>query len=236
MKDRPGLEDGFRRSEDRLNPPQFAVGERHGQHGHAAVGAQHMQSVELRIIGDTRGIDLKMPLSRGGEEAAIAGIADQLLIAAFQFAAQAGDDGVTRSGVTACLGGIETDHVATRLYPRPPVAGDHLLDLDVDLAAPRARNGQRHHRRAIGQYDLAYFGRAALAGTEDVIDTAGLEFGDRLGTDHAAIGDHAHVADAEAIAQPGETGSNDLTSVALPGQVSEQIGRPASSSTTLTTT
>src|SRR3954464_9603802 len=86
-----------------------------------------MQSVELRIIGDPRGIDLTMPRSRGGEEAAIAGIADPLLIAAFQFAAQAGDDGVTRSGVTACLGGIETDHVATRLYPRPPVAGDHLL-------------------------------------------------------------------------------------------------------------
>src|SRR3954464_14464969 len=111
-----------------------------------------MQSVELRIIGDPRGIDLTMPRSRGGEEAAIAGIADPLLIAAFQFAAQAGDDGVTHSGVPACLGGIETDHVATRLYPRPPVAGDHLLDRDVDLAATRARNGQRHHRRAIGQY------------------------------------------------------------------------------------
>jgi hypothetical protein len=40
-----------------------------------------MQSVELRIIGDTRGIDLEMPLPRGGEEPAIAGIADQLLVA-----------------------------------------------------------------------------------------------------------------------------------------------------------
>jgi hypothetical protein len=54
-----------------------------------------MQSVELRIIGDTRGIDLKTPLSRSGEEAAVAGIADQFLIAGFQLAAQAGDDGVT---------------------------------------------------------------------------------------------------------------------------------------------
>src|SRR5664279_5318553 len=98
-----------------------------------------MQSVELRIIGDTRGIDLEMPLPRGGEEPAIAGIADQFLVAGFQFAAQAGDDGFAHSGVTACLGGIETDHVAARLHPRPPVAGDHLLDLDVEFAATRAR-------------------------------------------------------------------------------------------------
>src|SRR5271165_565124 len=108
------------------------------------------------------------------------------------------------SGATACLSGIETNHVATRLRPRPPVAGDHLLDLDVDLAATRSRNGQRHHRLAIGQHDFPHFGRAALAGAEDVVDAACLEFGDRVGTDHAAIGDHAHVADAEAIAQPGD--------------------------------
>ena len=74
----------------------------------------------------------------------------------------------------------------------------------MSSSQPRARNGQRYHRPAIGQHDLAYFGRAALAGAEDVIDAAGLEFGDRLGTDHAAIGDHADVADTKAIAQPGD--------------------------------
>src|SRR5208283_4298088 len=163
--------------------------------------------------------DLEMPLPRGGEEPAIAGIADQFLVAGFQFAAQAGDDGFPHRGVTACLGGIETDHVAARLYPRPPVAGDHLLDLDVEFAVPRARNGQRHHRRAIGQHDLAYFGRAALAGAEDVVDAARLEFGHRFSTDHAAIGDHAHAADTEAIAQPADDRQQgfDVSGVARPG-------------------
>src|ERR1700712_546852 len=36
-----------------------------------------------------------------------------------------------------------------------------------------------------------------------IIDAACLKFGNGLGTDHAAIGDDAHVADPEAIAQPG---------------------------------
>jgi hypothetical protein len=73
----------------------------------------------------------------------------------------------------------------------------------MSSSQPRARNGQRHHRRAIGQHDLAYFRRAALAGTENVVDIAGLEFGDRFCTDHAAIGNHTHVANTEAVAQPG---------------------------------
>jgi hypothetical protein len=37
----------------------------------------------------------------------------------------------------------------------------------------------------------------------DVIDAACLELSDRSSTDYAAVGDHAHVADTEAIAQPG---------------------------------
>jgi hypothetical protein len=55
----------------------------------------------------------------------------------------------------------------------------------------------------IGQHDLPNFGCASLAGAEDVVDTACLEFGDRVGTDHAAVSDHAHLAYAETIAQPG---------------------------------
>jgi hypothetical protein len=50
-----------------------------------------MQSVELRIIGNPGGIDLKMPLPRRGEEAAVAGIADQFLVSGFQLAVQAGE-------------------------------------------------------------------------------------------------------------------------------------------------
>jgi hypothetical protein len=40
----------------------------------------------------------------------------------------------------------------------------------MSIALSRARHGQRHHRRAIGQHDRADFGRAARAGAEDVID------------------------------------------------------------------
>src|ERR1700759_40813 len=104
-----------------------------------------MQSVELRIIGDTRGIDLQMPLSRHGEEAAMAGIAEPFLVAGFQLAAQTGDDGLTRNGVPACFGGIETDHVATRLRLRPQSAAITSL-APISSSQPRARNGQRHHR------------------------------------------------------------------------------------------
>src|SRR5271165_411281 len=97
-----------------------------------------MQSVEAGIVGNALCIDLEMPLPRSGEEPAIPGIADQFLVAGFQLAAQTGYDGLAHGGVTARLGGIETNHVAARFRPRPPVADDHLLDLDVDLAATRS--------------------------------------------------------------------------------------------------
>src|SRR5664279_2939400 len=100
-----------------------------------------MQSVEPGVIGNTRGIDLEMPLLRCREEPAISGIADQFLVTGFQLGAQTGHDGLAHSGITACLGAIETDHVATRLGPRPPITDDDLLDLDVELTAARSRDG-----------------------------------------------------------------------------------------------
>jgi hypothetical protein len=61
--------------------------------------------------------------------------------------------------------------------------------------------GQRHHRLVVGEHDLAHFAVAALAGTEDKFDATHLQLGDRLGTDHPAVGNHAHPGNAKTLAQ-----------------------------------
>src|SRR6478672_5761506 len=114
---------------------------------------------------------------------------------------QAVEDGGAGGGILDSLLGVEAHDVAARLAPRPPIANHDLLDFDCRFPTARPRYDKRHHRLAVGQHDLAYLGVTAFTRPEDVVDAAPFELSDRLGADHAPIGDHAHPPDAEAFAQ-----------------------------------
>ncbi len=57
----------------------------------------------------------------------------------------------------------------------------------------------------------------ALANAQDIEETARLQFGDRLGADHAAIGDHANPTNRKALAQPIEHGDQAAGISGIPG-------------------
>ena len=61
---------------------------------------------------------------------------------------------------------------------------------------------QRHEGSGIVEHELAHQLVGALAHAENVEKPARFEFRDRLGADHAAIGDDADATDGEALAQP----------------------------------
>ena len=115
--------------------------------------------------------------------------------------AQAVEDGGAHGGVALGLLGVEADDVAARLGGRAPIADGDLLDLEGGLLVAGPRDDQRHHRLAVRQHDLAHLLVGALARAEDVLDATRFQLDDRLVTDHAAIGDHAHPREAEALAQ-----------------------------------
>jgi len=91
--DRPGLEDGLGGAEDLLHPPQLAIGERDRQGGKRRVGAQHLEAVETGALGDAGRADLEVAGAQRSEEALVAGIADQLLVALLELSLQAVEDG-----------------------------------------------------------------------------------------------------------------------------------------------
>src|SRR5271165_1760212 len=145
-----------------------------------------------------------MSLARGSKEAAIPGVRDQLLVALLEGGAQAVEDGSTLGRVTLGLFGVEADYVSARLASWSPVADHHFLDFELGLATARPRNDQRRHRLTIGQNDVAHLTVAAFAGAQDVFEAKRLQLGDRLGTDHPAVSNHAHAGNAEPLAQTGD--------------------------------
>jgi len=64
-----------------------------------------------------------------------------------------------------------------------------------------ALDEQGDERIVVGEHDPARDRVGALAGAENVFELALFEAGDRIGRDHAAIGDPADAADMEARAQ-----------------------------------
>ena len=67
---------------------------------------------------------------------------------------------------------------------------------------PRLLHRQRHERRRIVEHQLAHQLVRTLAHAQDIQQPPRLQLGHGLGTDHAAVGDHAHARDVEAPAQP----------------------------------
>ena len=89
VEHRSGVEDRFCGPEDGLHFPELAVGEGDGEHRQGAVGAQHVEAVELGIIGDACRVDLEMAAACRLEEVPIAGIAEQRLVAVGELVGEA---------------------------------------------------------------------------------------------------------------------------------------------------
>jgi hypothetical protein len=74
------------------------------QRGEPGIGAQHIGAVEQRIEGDAARVDLEAAAGGELEEAAIAAIADEALVAAAQGGFEGGKDGLALGLVPLCLG------------------------------------------------------------------------------------------------------------------------------------
>ena len=129
-----------------------------------------------------------------GEETTIALVADEALVAFLQLSLQRGQDRGAGRGVLLHLLAIAADDVA------PPGQG-HGLGLVFDVLVPLCQN-ERNEGSGIVEDEVAHELVRALTNAQDIEETARLEFGNRFGADHAAIGDDANPADAKALAQP----------------------------------
>src|SRR5271165_2123924 len=127
------------------------------------------------------------------QEAAIALVADKALVALLQLPLERGQDGGPGGGVLFHLLAIATDDVT-------PPGQRHRLGLVVDVLVPPGQN-ERDEGSGIVEGEFAHELVVTLANPKDVEKPARLEFGNRFGADHAAIGDDANPADGKALAQ-----------------------------------
>ena len=104
---------------------------------------------------------------------------------------------------------IATDDVA-------PPGQSHGLGLVFDVLLALGQN-ERNEGGGIVEHEVAHELVGALANAENVQEPARLEFGDRLGADHAAVGDDAHPADRKALAQPIDHGDQAAGVGGVPG-------------------
>ena len=191
--DRAGLEHRLHGAEDVLDHPQLLVGDGDVGSVEVEVGTQDPLAVEARLAGHLGGVDRDAAAGQL-EVLAEAAVADQRAGALAQPVFQGGEDGGPVGGVLGRLVLVAADDVAA------------VLDADLlDLERRRARRspgadlavatGARQHLVAdlpLGTHPCP----------EDVAPALGLEPGDRLLADHAAIGHQGHPADAEALRQP----------------------------------
>src|ERR1700693_4391158 len=77
MINRPGVENGLGRSEDVLDFEKLAVAQHDGERVEAGVGAQDIETVIARVLGDALLVDLEMRLIRRLEVASVGAVADQ---------------------------------------------------------------------------------------------------------------------------------------------------------------
>src|SRR6516225_6725209 len=89
MIDRPGVENRFGCPEDVFHLEQFAIAQHDGERVEAHVGAQDVETVISRILGDPPVVDLEVLVVGGLEVTPIGAVADERLVAAAQALAQA---------------------------------------------------------------------------------------------------------------------------------------------------
>ncbi len=158
------------------------------------VGPQHEHAIEFGVLLDLGAVDGKALALRVGEEPAIALVAHQALVAFLQLLLQRRDDGGAVSGVLPHLIEIAADDVA-------PPGELHRLGLVIDFASGLHQN-EGNERRGIVEDEFAHQLVGSLAHAQNIKQPSRFEFGDRLGADHAAVGDDADAVDAEPALQP----------------------------------
>ena len=151
------------------------------------------------------------------QEAAIARVADEALVALLQLPFERGQDGGPGGGVLLHLVTIATDDVA-------PPGQRHGLGLVFDVLRPLGQN-QRNEGAGMVEHEFAHEFIGALAHAQDVEKSARLEFGDGFGADHAAIGDDANPANRKTLAQPIDDGDQTARIGGVSGRIS--VHRPA---------
>jgi hypothetical protein len=135
-----------------------------------------------------------VPGALGLEEAAVAGVGHERLVALLELAREAVEDGGALGRVRLGLLVVDADDVTLLAHP-------HRLGGVIGLRVALGE-GERYERRGIREHDLAHQLVGALAGAEDIEEVARLEPSNGLGADHAAVGDDADAADREPPLQP----------------------------------
>ena len=158
------------------------------------VGPEYEDAVELGVLFGLGLIDGEMVVAWRRQEAAIALVTDEALVALLQPPLERGQDGGSGGGVLLHLVAIATDDIA------PPGENDGF-GLVLDLFVP-LRQSERDEGSGIVEHEFARQRVRAFANAQDVEEPARLQFGDRLSADHAPIGDDANPADGKALAQP----------------------------------
>jgi len=130
--------------------------------------------------------------------APVGGVADERLVALLQLAFEPLDDGLPVGAVLLGLGLVAADDVADAL-------DDDLLGEELGFPV-LAVHEQGREGFGVVEHHLAHALVGALAHAEDVFEAARFERGDGRPGDHAAIGDHADAANAEAVAQAVDDG------------------------------
>ena len=158
VEDRPCREQVLGGAESLLHRPQLLVAEHGRERVEVGIGAQYEDAVELVVLRDLVGINREVLVADRLQVTAVAGVADQRLVALGELALQRGDDGSTIGGVVLGLLMIAADDVAS-------TGQHHGLGLVVGLLAALV-DGQRHERRGILEHQLAHQLVAALAHAE----------------------------------------------------------------------
>ena len=150
----------------------------------------------------------------------IGAVADERLVAAAQALAQAAQNGLAHLGIAPGFVEVAADNVAAVIDP-------HFLGLKLGIGALAARNEERHARLWIVEHDPVDLLGGALAHPQDVFEPALLEAGDGFGI---LIMPRSATTQTRPMAKRWRrrsiTGMSVVTSVVLPGHISEHTGRP----------
>src|SRR4051795_9902227 len=227
MVDRPCAHQRLGGAEELLHLDQVAVAQDRLQRRDPGIGAQHEQAIVACLLGQLARVDLEGLLGGRAEVAAVGGVADQRLVAPLELLIEGLDNGAAVGGVLLGFGLVAAHDVA-------PALGLDFLDEELGLRAPArwtqsgvkgfwsasttVRTRLSVRSRAPSTYSSPRSSRAAMVGAEIMPRSATTQTRPM----------------AKRLRRRSMTGTSTLTSVVLPGHISEQTGRPSASITTPT--